>query len=434
MIRRGALILAFTVLPLIILLATASRARCEEVSGTAASPSSFDPAAAARAYLDKVPADKKERSDAYFEGGYWLQLWNYLLGAGIALLLLAAGLSRRMRDFTQRIAPWKPVQTWIYWLQYLLLTTVLSFPLTAYDGFFREHKYGLATQSFVSWLGDQAKEILVGVLLGGLLMMILYGVLRRTSRTWWIWGSVTVVVFLAFTIMIGPVYIDPLFNTYTKLQDPKVKEPILRMARANGIEAEDVYVMDASRQTTRVSANVSGLFGTMRITLNDNLLNRCSLPEIQAVMGHEMGHYVLNHITKSLLFLGVVTVIGFAIVRALFDRIVMEKGEQWGIGGVGDLAGLPLILLLFSTYLFVLTPVINHYIHTGEVEADIFGLNAARQPDGFAETALKLGEYRKLEPGPIEELIFFDHPSGRNRIEMAMRWKAENIDQDRPQD
>src|SRR5207244_3566092 len=158
-----------------------------------------------------------------------------------------------------------------------------------------------------------------------------------------------------FSAMIAPVFILPLFNTYTKLEDARVKEPILSMARANGIPASEVYVVNASRQSTRISANVSGFLGTERITLNDNLLNRCSLPEIEAVMGHEMGHYVLNHGYNFLLVFGVIAAIGFALLAWLFDRLA----PRWGIRGIADPAGLPLGALLFSAYLFVLTPVIN---------------------------------------------------------------------------
>jgi STE24 endopeptidase len=198
------------------------------------------------------------------------------------------------------------------------------------------------------------------------------------------------------------------------------------MARANGIHAENVYQFDASRQTTRVSANVSGFMGTMRISLNDNLLERCSLAEVKAVMAHEMGHYVLNHIYESIIFFGIVLVGGFAFIRWSFDWVLQRWGGRWGVAGIGDVAGLPLLAALFSVYLFVLTPFVNTYIRANEVEADIFGLNAAREPDGFAEVALRLGEYRKLDPSPVEEWIFYDHPSGRSRIRMAMTWKAEH--------
>jgi STE24 endopeptidase len=227
--------------------------------------------------------------------------------------------------------------------------------------------------------------------------------------------------------VISPVFIAPLFNKYTNLEKPEVVRPILRLARANGVTADKVYEMDASRQTTRISANVSGFLGTMRITLNDNLLNRCSLAEIKAVMAHEIGHYVLNHVYKGLLFFGLLIVLGFMLLHWSLTRLLQRFGTRWGITGVGDVAVVPLVVLLFSTYFFALTPITNSFIRMQEMEADVFGLNAAREPDGFALAALKLGEYRKMQPGPIEEWVFFDHPSGATRIRTAMRWKAENI-------
>jgi STE24 endopeptidase len=199
------------------------------------------------------------------------------------------------------------------------------------------------------------------------------------------------------------------------------------MARANGLSTNDVYVVDASRQSTRVSANVSGFLATERITLNDNLLRRCSLAEIEAAMAHEIGHYVLNHIYKDTVFFGILIVIGFAFLRGASTWAFGRWGSRWGVLGVEDVAALPLFALLLSTYFFVLTPLTNTYTRVEEYEADIFGLNASRQPDGEAEVDLKVGDYRKLDPGPIEEFIFFDHPSGRTRIYAAMRWKAEHL-------
>lgn len=387
----------------------------------------FDPDAATRAYLAQIPPAAKARSDAYFEGGYWLILWDFLYSAGVSLLLLNLRWSAAFRTLAERITRFRPLQTMIYWGQYVVVTTILFFPVAFYEGFIREHKYGLATQTFGPWLGDHLKGFLLSLVLGAVVATVLFGVVRRLPRTWWLWGAIVATLFLIFGILISPVYLAPLFNKYTRLNDPKITTPILSMARANGIPAKDVFQVDASRQSTRMSANVSGFANTMRITLNDNLLRRGSPEEIQAVMGHEMGHYVLNHIPKFIFFFAVLIVIGFAYLRWGVNASLARWGEKWHIRGVGDTAVLPLVALLFSIFTFVLTPVVNTYIRTQEHEADMFGLNASRQPDGFAQAAIHLGEYRKMDPGRLEEWIFFDHPSGRNRIHDAMQWKAESL-------
>jgi STE24 endopeptidase len=387
----------------------------------------FDPVAATNAYLAKVPPDKKAKSDAYFEGGYWLILWDFLASSCIFILLLATGLSARMRDWAERVTRFKPIHTFTYWVEFLIFTSVITFPLDVYEGFVREHKYGLATQTFGPWLGDQLKGLAVGVVFGGLLLMALYGIVRRLPRTWWIWGAATSLVFLTFFSLIAPVYVAPLFNKYTRLEDPAIRDPILSMARANGISAKDVFVQDASRQSTRVSAFVTGFLGTERIVLNDNLLTRCSLAEIEAVMGHEMGHYVMHHAYKGLMFFGIILVLAFAFLSRSSEWALKRWGDKWRTHSAGDLAALPLFAFLILAFLFVLTPIDNSYSRTEEYEADIFGLNAAREPDAEAEVDLKLADYRKLDPGALEEIIFYDHPSGRVRIYAAMRWKAEHL-------
>src|ERR1035438_34999 len=404
-----------------------------QVPAAAQATANFDATAATNAYLAQIPADKTARSDAYFEGGYWMILWDFLYGVVVALLLLNLRWSARMRDLSERVTRFKPVHTLVYWLQYLVLATILVFPLTVYEDYFREHKYGLATQTFGPWMWDQIKGVGVGVVLGGIITVLLFGIVRRVGRNWWIWGAVAPFAFSIFVIMIVPVFIVPVFNKVTPLNDAKIVDPILSLARANGIPAKNVYQMDASRQTTRMSANVSGFANTMRITLNDNLLRRGSPEEIQAVMGHEMGHYVLNHIPKDLLFFSVVIVVSFALLRWSLEWCLQRWGQRWQIRGIGDTAVVPLVILLISIIGFVATPLLNTHTRTTEHEADMFGLNASRQPDGFAQGAIHLGEYRKMRPGPVEEWLFFDHPSGYNRIHSAMQWKSENLQLFAPQ-
>ena len=410
-----------------------SGASADKISGTGNDSSalqqstSLDPAAATEAWLDSVPQDKREKSDAYFEGGYWLILWNYLVAAAISILLLSSRISVRLRDFSERLTRYKTLQVACYSIPYLLLAFVLSFPLNVYEHFFREHQYGLATQSFPAWFREQLIGLGITLIGGTIFLIVLYAVFRRAPKTWWIWGTGLAVASSFFLLFIAPVFIEPLFNTYKPLTKPEISEPILAMARANEIPVKQVFEVDASRQTTRVSANVSGILGTTRIALNDNLLKQCTVPEIRAVMAHEMGHYVLNHGAKLLTYLGIFMLIGFGLTRILFDAAVRRWGDRWGVRGIADPAGLPLLALIFCTLLFLATPLLNTVVRVTEREADAFGINTAREPDGMAEVALKLGVYRKLNPTPLEEFIFYDHPSGRARIRMAMDWKAANL-------
>jgi STE24 endopeptidase len=392
--------------------------------GATAQP--FDINAAVETYLAKMPPAERARSNAYFEGGYWLILWDFLSTAFVMWLLLHFRWSARMCGLAEGVTRIRPFQTALYWIQFIIVVSVLTFPLTVYEGYFRERTYGLLNQSFGPWMRDQMVTLAVEVVLGTILAIPLFGLVRRLGKNWWVWGAALMILFLAFVSLIQPVYIAPLFNKYTKLEDSRITDPILSMARANGIPATEVYEFDASRQSNRVSANVSGFAGTQRISLNDNLLKRCTLPEIEMVMGHEMGHYVLNHEYKGLVMFGVVLVIGFAFLSWGINFSLARWGEKWDIREITDVAVLPLAVIVFSAYFLLMTPVTNTITRTMEYEADMYGLNAAQQPDGKANVDLMVGEYRKLDPGPVEEFIFFDHPSGRTRITAAMRWKAEH--------
>jgi STE24 endopeptidase len=420
------LLLLITLLTCFVTAQASGRTGASSPVNSAAAGPSFDVNAAVNAYLAKMPSAQRARSDAYFEGGYWLLLWDFLSTVFVMWLLLHFRWSARMRNLAERITRFRPLQTALYWIQFMIVASVLTFPLSVYEGYFREHKYGLLNQTFGPWMRDQAVGLAVGLVLGAILIVPLFGLVRRLGSSWWVWGATLIIVFFAFVSLIAPVYISPLFNQYKKLEDPQIKDPILSMARANGILATDVYEFDASRQSNRVSANVSGFASTQRISLNDNLLKRCTLPEIETTMGHEMGHYVLNHEYKGLVMIGVVIVIGCAFLHWGISFALARWGAQWEVRGITDVAVLPLAVIVFSLYFLLMTPVTNTITRTMEFEADMYGLNAARQPDGEANVDLMLGEYRKLDPGPVEEFIFFDHPSGRTRITAAMRWKAEH--------
>ena len=390
---------------------------------TAAAAQIHDAEKATRAYLDAVPQERRQKTKSYAKGNYILNAVDFIYSSLVLIGLLALGISAKMRGVATSITRLKPLQTLLYWVQFLLLTSLFAFPLTLYRSYFREKAYGLLTQPFNDWMIDQFKGLALGIVLGGIFIMFLYGVLRKAPKYWWVWGSAVMILFIIIGIAISPVYIQPLFNKFTPVRNVEIRENILSMAREQGIPADEVYEMDASRRTDRISAYVAGVLGTMRIVMFDTTLKRCTPEEIQMIMGHEMGHYVLNHIWKHVAFYSVMILGGFLFARWGFSRTT-QRWPNWKVEGVGDNAGLPLLILLLSLFLFITAPVTNTWIRIHEDQADDFGLEASREPDAAATTFLKLGEYRDLEPHPLVEALLYDHPSGRYRIRNAMEWKA----------
>ena len=388
----------------------------------------FDVERATAAYLDLLSPEQRASSDAYFEGGYWLRLWGFLYGLGVAAVFLLTGLSRRLRDFARRRStrPW--LQTAIYAALWVLAGFVLGLPLSIYADFVREHQYGLATQGFGGWFGDEMKGLAVSLVIVPWIIALLYAAVRRAGARWWLWASGGAFVFILFSMMLAPVFVQPLFNDYKPLRAGPMREAVLSLARANRVPTTNVVEFDASRQTTRISANVAGFLGTTRVALNDNLIEKTSLPEIKAVMGHEMGHYVLNHGLRLTVYLALVFTLGFWFVHRALDWALARWGARLGLEGRADPAALPLVLAILSVFFLLATPLTNSIVRQAEAEADMFGLDAAREPHGFAMAAMRLSTYRKIHPGPLEEILFYDHPSGWQRVHASMVWLKENQD------
>ena len=388
----------------------------------------LDPETATQAYLATLDGAARARSDSYFEGGYWLILVDFIVGLAVVGVWLMTGFARKLRDTLKGWVKLNWLTTLLFAAIYSVVTALITFPLTVYEGFVREHNFNLSTMTFPDWLTEWGINLGVSALMFAVFITLLYVVIRIAKASWWLWGTALSVVFLGFVMFISPIYIDPLFNDYTPMEQGELRDNILAIAQGNGIPADDVYVFDVSRQSNRITANVSGLFDTTRIALSDTLIENTDPDEVLAVMAHEMGHYVLNHLWKMFAFFAVLAAIGFAITNGLFNWANRLLGKGWDISGIGDVAGLPLLIACLSVFFFVTTPIFNTIIRTQEAEADIFGLNAAREPDGFATTALRLSSYRKIEPGALEEWFFFDHPSGRARVFMAMQWKAAQLE------
>ena len=387
----------------------------------------FDAAKASQIYVTRLEGPAREKSDAYYEGGYGLKVIDLLYGLVVAGLLLFFQISARIRDWAQDRTHSRSYQTMLYAVITITTVTIATLPLTLYETYFREHAYGLSNLTLLQWAGDFATSFAVTLVTGVIVLPIFYAVIRATRESWWLWTAGLTILCLVLALVITPIAISPLFNHSSPLPAGPLKERILSLARANDIPADNVWVVDESRQSNRISANVSGFLGTTRISLNDNLLKQGTPDEVLAVVGHEMGHYVMDHATRQLLMFGLVIILGFGFVGWCFLRATELFGGNWQVRYPDDIAGLPLMMALLSIFLFFATPVTNAITRSAEAQADIFGVNAVRKPDAFASVVLKMSNYRKLDPSHLEEVLFYDHPSGRNRIRAMMDWKKEHV-------
>jgi STE24 endopeptidase len=394
-------------------------------ASAAATALPFDPDQATRAWLNTMDPAAVRRSNSYFEGGYWMQFVGPIIGFVVAYLFLQLGLAKGLRAGLEKSVRFYLLVALVFAFVYSLVGAVAQFPWDWWTGFVREHAYNLSTQNFGQWFGEYLLRNAIGLVIGSVAFAILYLIIAATKRSWWIWGTIATLAFVMIQQFAFPVFIAPKFNTYTAMPDSPLKQSVLQLAQANGVPVDNVYVFDLSRQTHGISANVSGLFGTTRISLSDNLINRENPGGVRAVLGHEMGHYVLDQSWSLLAMFALMIASVFAISNILFNRL--SAGERWGVRNVWDPAGMPLLFSIVGLLFLLATPIQNNITRFHEHQADMFGLNAAREPDGFAESAILLSEYRKMEPSPLEEWFFYDHPSGYDRIHMAMVWKAHHM-------
>lgn len=341
----------------------------------------FDPAAATAAYLAQLPPEAHAKATAYTQGGHWLLLWGALATALVAWLVLRSGILVRVRRGIEghRRRPWFAVAAVI--ALYSLIETVLLLPWSVYADWWRETSYGLTSQFFGGWFGEFTLTAVISILVNTVLISLLYALMRRASRTWWLWGGGVVSVFFVFIMVLGPVLVEPLFNTYREAPAGPVRDAIVEMAKANGVPHDKIYVYDGSKQSNRYTANVSGMFGTARIAMSDVMFAKgADLAEVKGVVGHEMGHYVRHHAILIALTYGLLALAGFFLIDRLFAPVQRLLGAD-DVQGLADPAGFPIIALLLAILGLLATPLFTSVVRMAEVDADIPGAGQrARRP------------------------------------------------------
>ena len=358
----------------------------------------------------------------YYHSDNVLWVVNTLVGFLVPSALLFTGWSARLRTWAARAGGDRRGRTLLlYVVAFVVLTTLATLPLDFYEGFVRQHAYGLSNQTPGKWLGDATKALLVSCVVAPVLALGLYGVLRRSPRHWWLWATGAALPLLVFAFLITPVWIDPLFNHYGPLEDKVLEARILQEAHRAGIEGSRVFEVNKSVDTKTISAYVTGFGGTKRIVLFDTILGKLTPNEILFVVGHEMGHFVLRHVLLGLAGTWLLVGISLYIVHRLAGGLLGRYGSRFGFDRLDDVASVPLLLLLVNSVSLVTSPLILAGSRHLEHEADRFGLELTRDNHAAAMAFVKLQEENLAVPRPglLYTIWRASHPSLAERIEFA---------------
>lgn len=384
---------------------------------------SFDPKAATDALLSAMPAAARLKAIHYTQGGHWLLLWGWLVTVVacviIARLRILPALGRRLEG--RRPRPW--LFAFLAAVVFTLVDAVIELPWAAYAQWWREKAYGLTSEPFGGWLGEGVLAAVIDAVATGVFFMLLYALIRRSPRRWWLWAAGLVIGFYMLLAVLSPVLIEPIFNRYTPAPPGATRDAVVALAKKAGVPSDKIYIYNGSKQSNRYTANVSGLFGAARVAMSDVMFKKgADIAEVRGVVGHEMGHYKHNHAMIGSLIFVVLGLVGFGLVQLAFPTIDRWMGT--GAKGIADPAGLPTLSVILATLSLLGTPILSTLTRVTEADADAFSLQVAHEPDGLAKALVKTIEYRADSPGWLEEAIFYDHPSVRRRVQRCMDWKA----------
>jgi STE24 endopeptidase len=379
----------------------------------------FDPQAATAKYIDSLGPAALQKAHDYTIGREWMLLWALLVAGVVTWLIVRSGLLDRLdRRFDQRRLA---LRAFLVSLVYLVLASLLTLPWTIYSDWWHERAYGRTSQPLGDFLGQGVLSIAVTSLVGAIFFIGVYWLIRRAGRAWWLWSGGLAAVALAFVMLLSPVLIEPLFNKYEPVPPGQVRDAVVSMAQRAGIPADKVYMFNGSRQSNNFTANAGGVGSTARVAISDVALKNASLDEVRAVTGHEIGHYVLKHTWWGILVFSVLAIVFFWLADRLFPRFARVFGSN---AAIGDPRGIPVLMFIISLLGLVALPLLNTFSRTLESQADMYSLRTENRPDALSSALVKTAEYRYPRPSPVEEFIFYDHPSVERRVLTAMKWKA----------
>jgi Zn-dependent protease with chaperone function len=308
---------------------------------------------------------------------------------------------------------------------FTILNFIIYLPLSYYQDFIRQHEYGLSNQTFNKWMSDSVKGLLVGLVTGVLFLWVPYLLLKKSPRRWWLYTGILSLPFFILIILVTPIWIDPLFNKFGPMKNKELEQKILALADRAGISGGRVYEVDKSVDTKTVNAYVTGFHNTKRIVLWDTIISKLNQRELLVVMGHEMGHYVLGHVWKTIIFFSALTILLLYAAYRASGGLIERFKTRFGFDQLSDIASLPLILLLINIFSFFVQPIAFTFTRHQEHESDRFALEITRDNYEAANAFVRLQEENlsNPKPGKFMKLMRWTHPPLGERIEFCNEYR-----------
>lgn len=369
--------------------------------------------------VDSLGAEALAKAQAYTTGNHWLLLGGVLLSVFLAWVMVRLRLLDRVAARLEGRRWW--LATLLTGMAFFAIGDFLRLPWTLLFDWKRERDYGLSKQPLGDFLGQLAISEVLSIVLGGLFLLGIYALIRKTGQRWWTWaagftGLVTVAMLLA-----APTLLMPLFNTFEPVPPGPVRTALENIADDVQIPHDRIFMYDGSRQSEYFTANVAGIGPSARIAISDVALKKASLAEVRAVTGHEAGHYKLGHSWRYIVVFPILAALVLWLINRLFASAARLLGSD---AQLHEARGMPVFMALTAVITLFTSPLQNSLTRIGEADADRYSLATVGEPDGLATALLKTVEYRYARPGPIEEVLFYNHPSVEKRILQAMEWKA----------
>ncbi len=372
------------------------------------------------ASLYPISEERKARLVSYARFKNIWRFVSFVISSGVLWLILVTGLSAKMRDWA-KVAGRKFFVVWLFFGMFVVAEYVLTLPAGIYSGFVVESNYGFMNQTFLEWWGQGLLELLITMIIGIIPVWFFYWLVQKFRR-WWLVFSIGAIPFAVVMVVIVPIFVSPLFNKFEPLRDKQLETELLDLASRAGIEGADVFQVDASKQSSKVNAYVTGLFGSKRIVLYDTLIDNFTMEEIRLVMAHEMGHYTMHHIWWGLgvamVFIAFVLWLVAMTISPLIDRFK----ERLRFDRLSDMASLPLVLIFLSVIMFLFQPVTNAASRFMERQSDTYGMDmsgASGETGATVFDKLSVLNLSDPDPHPVIEFWFYSHPSLKKRTEFV---------------